>query len=479
MSAAYFAILTPHATTALVFPASIDGMTDLLPLMRAEKAEFEAVLGTEVTFVDEPPAHGPSWRVEIDPALPHNALTFDRATLTLTSRVRDIDGFMTSLNLLHALAARRVDAITDAPAATLPEAAARVAVEVGGSFPGFGIRHTSWETICARHDMPRESDLSFADVERWIADLDDAHTAIRRPGGAYNPPYVVEMTPRAATFRRVPADSAAFAAGVRSGWTLDDVDGADWLSRTGAPPHAKPWTTGRRAIALNDVPERAFSATGPVGEAASWVERPVAPTLERVFSWTALDGRTGYLRLANWFTGIGLEDAFDAALTELRGCERLVLDLQGNTGGNLVLATQTRDRFLRERTRLGSIQFSTGDGRLADPVPMWAEPSADHVRWDGELIVLTDPLTYSASEDFLLGLQGLPHVTVIGQRSGGGSGRPRTVTLTDDMLITISTALTFDRNGVCVENHGVPVDIETAVFAGEANPALEGALRGV
>jgi carboxyl-terminal processing protease len=285
------------------------------------------------------------------------------------------------------------------------------------------------------------------------------------------------LTPEVATLHRVPAWSAAHAAGARPGWTLEGIDGADWLARTGAPPHAKAWTAGRRAIALNGVAERAFTAAGPNGERAEWVERPEPPALDRVIAWRAIDARTGYLRLANWFAGIGLEDAVDAALTELRGRERLVLDLQGNTGGNLVLATGIRDRFLRERTLLGTIRFSTGDGNLADPVPMWSEPARERVRWAGDLVVLTDPLTYSASEDALLGLRGLPHVTVIGQRSGGGSGRPRTITLTDDVFITISTALTFDRDGTCIENHGVPVDIETPAFALDgSNPALERAL---
>ena len=477
MPADHFAVLRPHVTMALVFPASLPGMADLLPLMRAEKAEFEAVLGVAVRFVEDDPGAGPRWLVELDPEAPHNALAFDREALTLTSRVRDIDGFLASLNLLHSLAGQRRDAITDAPHATLAEASCRIAAEVAGSFPGFGIRGTTWETICARHGLPRDTDVAVADLERWIADLGDAHTAIRRSGGTFNPPYVVRLTPDTATLHRIPDWTAAHAAGVRPGWTLEDIDGADWLARTGAPPHAKPWTAGRRAIALNGVAERTFAATGPLGERVSWTERAVAPAPERVVAWRALDGRTGYLAVANWLPGIGLEDAFDAALTDLRGRERLILDLQGNTGGNLLLATRIRDRFLRERTLLGSIRFSTGDGRLAAPDMLWGEPERERVRWEGDLIVLTDPLTYSASEDFLLGLQGLPHVTVIGQRSGGGSGRARTITLTGDVLLTVSTALTFDRTGSCIEDRGVPVDIATDVFALDgSNPALARAL---
>jgi carboxyl-terminal processing protease len=75
------------------------------------------------------------------------------------------------------------------------------------------------------------------------------------------------------------------------------------------------------------------------------------------------------------------------------------------------------------------------------------------------VVVLTDSLTFSASEDFLLGLQGLEHVTVVGRPSGGGSGRPRALRLLPGMTLTVSTALTYDREGHCVEGAGIPVDV--------------------
>lgn len=448
----------------LVFPASIPGMAEMLPLLRAEKAEFEAAFGADVIFVDEDPGTGPRWLIEIDPAREDNRLVWERDARRLTSHARDAAGVMTTFNQVHSLVALGVDTVTDAPEPSMRAAIERIYREIAGTFPGFGIRGKEWDEITARHVRGDGADMTFEDAQRWIAELDDAHTAIRRPVPVYNPPYVVELTPERATIRRVPESSPAFHAGVRPGWTLEIADRAGWLARTGAPPHAKPFTAGRRAIALDGIDNREFTATSPAGERVSWTERAIVPALDGVFIARQLDARTAYLHPGNWFVGIGFEDAFDDVLTRYRHFDRLVLDLRGNTGGNLVLATQTRDRFLRERTRLGAIRFSRGDGTLADPVDLWGEPSADRVRWGGELVVLTDGLTYSASEDFLLGLQGLPHVTVIGRRSGGGSGRPRTIRLLDDMAITISTALTYDRTGTCIENHGVPVDITCDVF---------------
>lgn len=122
-------------------------------------------------------------------------------------------------------------------------------------------------------------------------------------------------------------------------------------------------------------------------------------------------------------------------------------------------AVSFRRRFLTARTRIGSVRFSTGDGRLGPPVDDVDEPG-DRVAWHKRVRFLTDPLTYSASEDALLGLRQRPNVDVAGQRSGGGSGRPRIIPLLGEAVLAVSTALTFDHDGVCVEGHGLPVDVE-------------------
>ena len=42
---------------------------------------------------------------------------------------------------------------------------------------------------------------------------------------------------------------------------------------------------------------------------------------------------------------------------------------------------------------------------------------------------------------------GLPHVTVVGGPTGGGSGRPHTRLLKDGVRLAVSTAITWTRDG--------------------------------
>ena len=86
--------------------------------------------------------------------------------------------------------------------------------------------------------------------------------------------------------------------------------------------------------------------------------------------------------------------------------------------------------------------------------------------------MLTDALTFSSSEDFLLGLQGLEHVTV----AGAQRRRQRTAAqcpAAAGWTLTVSTALTYDRDGHCVEGAGIPVDVPLRPSGAEVDAILE------
>src|SRR5690606_7098508 len=235
---------TLHACPAmqLVFPESLPELAPSLPLLRAEKAEFEALFGIPVAFVDDDPGHGPRWLIRLEPERDVNMLVWDPEGLTLTSYAKDADGLMTTFNQVHSLVSLGVERVTDAPEVSTTDAAERIRKEGAGTLPGFGIRGLDWDGICERH--VRE-DMTVEHFERWVAALEDAHTAIRRPVSVYNPPYAVELTARGATVRRVPEGSPAWEAGVRPGWALEIDDPAGWIARNGAPAHARGLTAGR------------------------------------------------------------------------------------------------------------------------------------------------------------------------------------------------------------------------------------------
>jgi carboxyl-terminal processing protease len=452
---------------SIVLPESQPTLGGLLGLLELERPGFEAELGAPVEFVTGDPGAGPRWSLVLDAAYEGPPATaWDARGGAITSRARDVDGLLEALNLWRTVRRRGGGSVEATDCPDRDEVIRRVVDEIADTYPAFELRGLSWEAICARRiDDARGAHDFLAALQQWVAELEDAHTWVW-PGHG-NLPYVLRVEGATAQFAHVPGETAGYAAGVRAGWRLATVDEAEpdaerWRLRTAAPPHSRPYLAGRRLLAGPPGVPRALTAVGPSGREASWEEAPTGRLEGEPVRWRRLASGAAYLRIESWIEGRGTDDAIDAAFAELRGCEKLILDLRRNPGGNLLLAGRTRDRFLRRETQLGTIRYSTGLGGLSTPFTLRAEPASAAKRWPGRLVVLTDELTFSSSEDFLLGLQGLEHVTVVGRPSGGGSGRPRSIRLLRGWMLTVSTALTYDRAGRCIEGAGVPVDVPVA-----------------
>ncbi|HEX5505780.1 MAG TPA: S41 family peptidase [Thermomicrobiales bacterium] len=449
-------------------------LADLAALLWRERAELAVELGAPVAFVATDPGAGPRWLLGPAAANPDLArysyprdgrarLWLDRAQGVLIADAPDLGGVRETLNLLRTLALDGVDEVVAADCRDREEAIARLAVEVGRTYPAFALRRLDWAAIRARHaDRARAAGDLLPALQAWLAELQDAHTWVKPSPAPVSLPYAVRVDGDTATFARVPPGTAAWEAGVRPGDALLDADAAGWWARTGAPAHARALMAGYRLLAGPVGVARTLTTRSPRGEVRTWTEAPAVDPPYPLVSWRRLSSGTGYLRVESWHPGRPFADALDAAFADLAACGRLIVDLRGNVGGNLVAALAFRDRFLHRPTVCGSVRFSDGTGGLAPPAEIAGEPASERARWRGDVRFLTDPLTYSASEDALLGLQGLPHVRVVGEPSGGGSGRPRALRLLPGLQLTVSTALTFDRLGRCVEGAGIPVDLPVA-----------------
>ena len=60
---------------------------------------------------------------------------------------------------------------------------------------------------------------------------------------------------------------------------------------------------------------------------------------------------------------------------------------------------------------------------FSDPKPVYIEPS-DGIRWQKPVVVLTNRRAYSATNDFVNSMNQFPNVTLVGDKTGGGSGLP-------------------------------------------------------
>lgn len=137
-----------------------------------------------------------------------------------------------------------------------------------------------------------------------------------------------------------------------------------------------------------------------------------------------LENNIGYIYCGSFSNGIG-DGNLDLALLDMELCNGLIIDVRNNGGGNLTTAQKLAARFTEKKVLTSYIYHKTGPGHndFSKPKPVYLEPSKG-VRWQKKVVVLMNRSTYSAANDFINIMHQLPNVTLVGDKSGGGSGLP-------------------------------------------------------
>lgn len=174
--------------------------------------------------------------------------------------------------------------------------------------------------------------------------------------------------------------------------------------------------------------------------------------------YTILEDNIGYIYYGDFSNGIG-DGNLDEMLYYLSICNGLIIDVRQNGGGNLTTATKFAQRFTEEKTLTGYIMHKTGKGHsdFSDPEPIYIEPS-DGVRWQKPVVVLTNRHAYSATNDFVNSMNCFPNVTLIGDKTGGGSGLPFTSELPNGWGVRFSASPHLDANKQHIE-FGIDPDV--------------------
>ena len=161
--------------------------------------------------------------------------------------------------------------------------------------------------------------------------------------------------------------------------------------------------------------------------------------------YRALDDNIGYIRVPSFATGIGHGNV-SVVLSELSLCDGLIIDVRGNGGGQMTTAHTLASHFITERTLVGYSSHKTGKAHsdLSTPQPQYLEPASEGIRWQKPCVVLTNRQCYSAANDFVKCMKTSPRCTLMGDRTGGGSGMPFTSELPNGWSVRYSAVVYYD-----------------------------------
>lgn len=179
-------------------------------------------------------------------------------------------------------------------------------------------------------------------------------------------------------------------------------------------------------------------------------------------TYQILENNIGYIYCSSFSNGIG-DGNLDQTLNRLAICDGLIIDVRNNGGGNLTTAQKLAARFTNQKTLVGYMTHKTGKGHsdFSNPYPVYIEPS-NGIRWQKRAVVLTNRRSFSATNDFVNSMKQFPLITIVGDKTGGGSGLPFTSEIPCGWSIRFSASPMLDPKMNQIEfgiNPDVKVDM--------------------
>ena len=183
--------------------------------------------------------------------------------------------------------------------------------------------------------------------------------------------------------------------------------------------------------------------------------------------YKVLEDNVGYVRYADFSSAIG-ETGLDYVIDKLSVCSGIIIDVRNNGGGLLTNSDMLAARFVNEKTLVGYIRHKTGKGHndFSEPYPTYIEPST-RLRYQKPVVVLTNRKCYSATNDFVNAMRYAPHVTILGDKTGGGSGLPFSSELPNGWSVRFSACPMYDKDMQHIE-FGIDPDISVSLLEADA-----------
>ena len=216
---------------------------------------------------------------------------------------------------------------------------------------------------------------------------------------------------------------------------------------------------------------------------SKYLQDKALDALKGKFTYGWLTPAIGYVRIGDFKAGLDpITQAIDGVIGQFAGARAMIIDVRDNPGGTGRAAELVAARFADRARHYKRAQVRYGP-KHDDLTPVEYRNVAPDgkAQFLGPTVLLTNRLTASAADGFVLAMRVLPHVTVVGDLTEGALSAQFPDRMPNGWTLFVAFKLTTDHNGVSWDGIGVPPDLRiantAADIAGGRDRVLEFALR--
>ena len=158
-----------------------------------------------------------------------------------------------------------------------------------------------------------------------------------------------------------------------------------------------------------------------------------------------IDKNTGYIKVSKFGRNTYNEFLTSLVILESKGCTKFVIDLRGNAGGYMEMATLMANEFLSK----GEMIVFTKGRDPRENIQVWSDNNGSF--HDAQVAILMDEYSASASEILAGALQDNDRGIVVGRRSFGKGLVQKQTYLPDSSALRLTIARYYTPSGRCVQ----------------------------
>lgn len=161
----------------------------------------------------------------------------------------------------------------------------------------------------------------------------------------------------------------------------------------------------------------------------------------RLFEYGKLkDSEVGYIKIKTFEGEAESFSQIDSILFFLSFTRSLIIDVRSNRGGKISNCDLVASRFSDTAIYAGKYRIRNGPdhGDFSDWINVYTPWCKPGYFYRNPVVLLTNRTSYSATEWFIMYAGVLPNFTIIGDTTGGGSGKPVLRELPNGWIVRIS-----------------------------------------